>query len=259
MRQRNLSNVTQTANGRVDHCEIRKQQLGLCFRSSLCSLLVGQEKKNPVKGSSREASKCHQWEPRWKCIKVISACKQQCLVIKIYYFIVLINSNDRVHSLNAFHHHLIHLIPLRDKYYYYLQFSRWENWSIEQLGNLWQSEDLDTDASDSRAVHFHLPSCAHCLVHGLGWAHFSSKNPKVSLSQLSAASCFKDGHLMMFEASKERSRSTWGRGQRGEKDGDPLPTHRKNHRLRSQEETLMKCFSETPADAVNQGSPPSRI
>lgn len=109
----------------VDHCEIRKQQLGPCFRSSLCSLLVGEEKKKiPVKGSSGEASKCHQWEPRWKCIKVISVCKQQCLVIKIYYFIVLINSNDRVHSLNAFHHHLIHLIPLGDKYYYYLQFSR---------------------------------------------------------------------------------------------------------------------------------------
>lgn len=214
MRWRNLSNVTQIANGRVDHCEIRKQQLEPCFRSSLCSLLVGEEKKNPVKGSSGEASKCHQWEPRWKRIKVISACKQQCLVIKIYYFIVRINSNDRVHSLNAFHHHLIHLIPLRDKYYYYLQFSRWENWCIEQLGNLWQSEDLDTEASDSRAVHSHLPSCVCCLVYGLGWAHFSFKNPKVSLSKLSAADCFKDGHLMMFEALKDRSR-----GQRGEKEG----------------------------------------
>lgn len=213
-----------------------------------------KKKRNPVKGSSRQASKCHQWEPRWKRIKVISACKQQCLVIKIYYFIVLINSNDRVRSLNAFHHHLIHLIPLGDKYYYYLQFSRWENWCIEQLGNLWQSEDLDTEASDSRAVHSHLLSCVRCLVYGLGWAHFSFKNPKVSLSKLSAADCFKDGHLMMFEALKDRSR-----GQRGEKEGDPLPTHRKNHRLGDQEETPMKCFSETPADSVNQGSPPSRI
>ena len=119
---------------------------------------------------------------------------------------------------------------------------------------MWQSEDLDTEASDSRAVHSHLLSCVRCLVYGLGWAHFSFKNPKVSLSKLSAADCFKDGHLMMFEALKDRSR-----GQRGEKEGDPLPTHRKNHRLGDQEETPMKCFSETPADSVNQGSPPSRI
>lgn len=79
---------------------------------------------NPVKERGRDAKICRQWDLRWKCVKVIFASEQQALVIKIYYFIVLINTNDRAHLLNAFHHHLIHLLLLAHKYYHYLQFSR---------------------------------------------------------------------------------------------------------------------------------------
>ena len=136
---------------RADHHEMSKQWLGPWFGFS-SPLFVGLGKENfSLCGDGREANKCHQWEPRWKCIKVISVSRQQSLVIKFYYFIVQINTNDRACLLNAFHHGLIHLMPLGNKYYHYLQFSRWKDWHPERLGTWWQRWDLDSDACAGRA------------------------------------------------------------------------------------------------------------
>lgn len=125
VRLRNLSRVTETGSGTVDHHESESSDSGP--DSALLLALCGSRKKTkkkkqtPVKGKDRDATNGNQDR---SVLKVLFASKQQSLVIKIYYFIVLNNTNDRARLLNAFHHRLIHLILLADKYCYYLQFSR---------------------------------------------------------------------------------------------------------------------------------------
>lgn len=177
---------------------------------------------------------------------MIFASEPPSLVIKIYYFIVLTNSNDRVHSLNAFHHHLIHLIPLGDKYCYYLQFPRWENWCTESRC-LWRQSC--TLPSLSRARSF---------VPGLGWADFSYKHPKVHLSKCSTA--VADAGWVF----KGQRQPCWGRGQWGEREedtergtlkGPPIPHPQGNPQTQGLRLNPSEVFFREPSRACKSFSP----